>query len=337
MELRILNLNSWHGLYARTWVRVERLESDEVRERRTVATVEGIKALDPHVVTLQECFPQPAFADRLAAELGYPHVSQVSNAGMRIFGTGYPLGVETGEGSTILAKPELKMRSLGRKALSGYGLTHHRLSFQFVDKRMALACALEVDGKELVVVTFHVRYDWASFALFEKAWGVLRERSVVEGEAPPELVRSVQNNMTRRDNEIATLATWVEKLTQGGVPFVLSGDLNLDDDAPQTHALMARMRLASSLQVTKDETSTWNPVKNTNIAPSASFTHPDGTQKDLSGLVGAYHDQLQQRPDHVFVSPALHGGMLDAKVVLDETIGGAFPSDHFGILSRIKI
>lgn len=336
MDLRILDLNAWHGLYARSWVRVEKLEPDEARERRIAALVEGVRALAPDVVALQECFPQPAFATRLATALGFEQVSQVSNAGLRIFGAGYPLGVETGEGSTILARPGLKLRLLGRKALSGYGYTHHRVSFQFIDKRMALACALEIDGKPLVLVTFHVRYDWATFADFEKAWKVLRERAVVEGDAPTELVRSVQGNLARRDAEIVTLARWVEK-TAGGAPLILAGDLNLDDDAPQTHALLARLRLASALQLAKDARATWDPLKNPNVAPSAAFTHPDGAPKDLSGIVGAYHDQLQQRPDHVLLGPGVAGSLQEARVVLDEPIGGVFASDHYGILATLRV
>ncbi len=337
MDLRILDLNSWHGLYARSWVRVERLETDDERERRTRALLDGLKALDPHVVTLQECFPQPALALRIATELGYEHVSQVSNAGLRIFGSGFPLGVETGEGSTILARPGLKLRSLGRNALSGFGYTGHRISFQFIDKRMALACAIDVDGKPLVVITFHIRYDWASFEHFEGAWRAIAGKGVVQGDAPPELVRSVRTNMAKRDSEIDALVQWTQKLGSGGAPVVLSGDLNLDDDAPQTAALLDRLRFASALQVVKDEGSTWDPENNPHIAPSASFEFPDGSPKDLSGLVGAYHDQLQQRPDHIFLPRDLAPSVVEARVVMKDPIGGVHASDHYGILTTLRI
>ncbi|MEZ0227514.1 MAG: endonuclease/exonuclease/phosphatase family protein [Planctomycetota bacterium] len=336
MELRILDLNTWHGLYARSFHRAEKLEPDDLRERRTGAMLEGIRALDPHVVALQECYPQPAFTERVAAELGYEQVSQVSNAGLRIFGAGYPLGIDTGEGSAILARPGLKLRSLGRIALSGYGYTGRRVSLQWVDKRMALACAIEVEGKPLHVVTFHVRYDWATFDMFEKAWAALLERTVVEGDAPERLVRSVQSNMLRRDREIDALAAWVSKL-QGGAPVVLVGDLNIDDDAPQLAAFAQRLEIASTLQLVKDTRPTWDPHNNPNIAPSASFTHPDGTKKGLSDLVGAYHDQLLQRPDHAFVSQSLAPSVLDARVVLDQPVDGVFGSDHYGILTTLRV
>jgi endonuclease/exonuclease/phosphatase family metal-dependent hydrolase len=336
LDLRILDLNSWHGLYARTWVRVEKLETDEARERRTLALIEGVRALAPDVIALQECFPQPGFAERVATVLGYDHVSQVSNAGLRIFGTGYPLGVESGEGSTILARPGLGLRSLGRKALSGFGYTGHRVSLQVVDKRMALACALEIDKKPLIVVTFHVRYDWATRKGFDDAWAALRAKGVVEGDAPDKLVRSTVNNMTRRDAELETFAGWVEKLV-ADTPFVLAGDLNIDDDAPQLQALAARLGASSALQLVKDDRPTWDPANNPNIGPSASFVHPDNTSKDLSGLVGAYHDQLAQRPDHVFLAKGLESKLVEARVVLEKPIDGVFASDHYGILTTLRV
>lgn len=335
MDLRILDLNAWHGLYARSFHRAEKLETDEARERRTLTLIEGLRALDPHVIALQECYPQPVFAERLATVLGYEHVSQVSNAGVRIFGAGYPLGIDTGEGSTILARPGLGLRSLGRIALSGYGYTGRRVSLQLVDKRMALACAIEVDKKPLHVVTFHVRYDWATYDLFEKAWTAIREKGVVEGDAPDVLVRSVRSNMLRRDGEIDALAQWVAKL-QDGVPVVLIGDLNIDDDAPQLKAFAERLKMVSALQLTNDDRSTWDPHDNPNIGPSASFVHPDGTKKDLSGLVGAYHDQLLQRPDHAFLPEAMKDAVLDARVVMDKPVEGVFASDHYGILTTLR-
>jgi len=337
VELRVLDINVWHGHYARSWIRIEPLEPEGAREAREQALIEGIRILDPHVVTFQECFPQPAFADRVARALGYEHVSQVSNAGLRIFGAGYPLGVDTGEGSTILAKPGLGLRSLGRRALSGYGYTNHRVSFQFIDKRMALGCAVELGGKTVVIVTCHVRYDWASFDLFESAWRVLLERGVVEGEAPPELVRSVRNNIIRRDAEIDALAAWVEKVAPDEAPFVISGDLNVDDEAPQLVPFMKRIKAANVLVLANSPTRTWDPVRNPHIAPSASFTHPDGSPKDISGIVGAYHDQLQQRPDHIYIGGRIREELAAASVVLDEPIGGVLPSDHFGVLATIKL
>ncbi len=336
MELRILDLNVWHGLYARSWHRALALETDEARARRTQAIIEGIRALDVHVVALQECYPQPAFGERIAQALGLEHVSQVSNAGVRIFGAGYPFGIDTGEGSTILARPGLGLRSLGRIALSGYGYTGRRVSFQWIDKRMALACAIEVDGKPLHVVTFHVRYDWATFDMFEKAWAALVSRGVAEGAVPEKLVNAVRANMVRRDGEIEVLASWIEKLQQGA-PVVLVGDLNIDDDAPQLRAFAERLKVTSTLQLVKDERPTWDPHNNSNIAPSASFEYPDGTRKSLPDLIGAYHDQLLQRPDHAFVSNSLAPKVLHAQVVLDRSIGGVLGSDHYGILTTLQV
>ncbi len=336
MRLRILDLNAWHGLYARSWVRVEKLETEEVREGRFRSMVEGIRALEPDVIALQECWPQPAFSGRLAELLGFEHVGQVSNAGFRIFGTGYPLGVETGEGSAILARPGLGLRSLGRTALSGFGFTGHRLSLQVTDKRMALACQLEVEGQRLVVATFHVRYDFSTFEGFEGAWASLRERGLVSGEPPAHLVRSTRANMLRRDAELETLASWIEELA-AAAPVVLVGDLNIDGDAPQVLAFAERLGLVSALDWAGEKRPTWDPANNPNIGPSAAFVHPDGKPKSVANLVAAWHDQLAQTPDHAFVPRAWEGRLVEARIVLDQPFEGVLASDHYGVLVTLSL
>jgi hypothetical protein len=143
--------------------------------------------------------------------------------------------------------------------------------------------------------------------------------------------------MARRDAEVDALADWIEKLSPAGEPYAISGDMNLDDDAPQLVPFVKRLGVENVLLVKERVGSTWDPQRNPNIAPSASLTHPDGTSKDLSGIVGAYHDQLQQRPDHIYLGGSARGKLKDASIVLDAPIGGIFPSDHFGVLATLEV
>lgn len=336
MELSILNLNVWHGLFARTFWRAELLQDPATRERRFAAIVAGIRSLAPDVVTLQECFPQPAFGRRIGRALGYEDVCGVSNAGLRLFGYGFPFGVKTGEGLTILARPGLGLRSLGGKNLSGFGLTHGHLSLQPVQKRCGLAAEITVEGKAVVVVTAHVRYEFATTADLDRAWHELRDAGKVQGEVPNRLRAAVASEIATREGELATLEDWCARL-ETRAPFVLAADMNLDDEAPALVSFVERLRLTSVLVAAGDGRRTWDPG-NPNVAASAAYEHVDGVPKTPGELVVAQHDRWPQRPDHVFLGPTLAGGdIVEARVVLDRPVDGIVPSDHYGILARIRL
>ncbi|MBI3723201.1 hypothetical protein HY251_04495 [bacterium] len=338
MELSVLNINAWHGLYARTWWKAERLEPEGRKEQREQALVLGIRGLAPDVVALQECYPQPGFSKRVAAALDMDCVAQVSNAGLRLLGAGLPAGVDTGEGLSILARRGLSLRFLGAKNLSGLGFTSAIMSFQVVRKTMAVAAEVSVSGKTLAIVTGHVRYEWPTIAAFHSAWADLRSAGAVSGEPEPALLRSIEENIAVRDAEIEVLASWIETIAAGR-PVIVAADMNVDDDAPQLVSMQKALGLTSALAARGDGRPTWEPARNPNIPYSSSYTHADGTPKDVASLVVAQHDRLTQRPDHVLLGKTFaREAALDAHVVLDEAMeGNVLPSDHFGILARIGL
>jgi endonuclease/exonuclease/phosphatase family metal-dependent hydrolase len=336
-NLTILSINVWHGLYARTFWRAERLESPESRDRRLRVLVESIRALDPDVLALQECFPQPAFGRAIAGTLGYEHVSRVSNAGVRLFGIGFPGGVKTGEGSSILARPGLGLRPLGQRALSGFGWTHGLLSLQPVPKRCALAAVVSVGGKPLVIVTAHVRYEFGVESDLARAWSDLTAAGRVSGEMPLAIGQAARAGMATRDAELVVLREWCRELEARG-PVVIAADLNVDDETPSLRAFQEGLQLTSVLPAVGSQRRTWDPVTNPNVAPSAAYDFVDGRPKDAAALMVAQHDRWQQRPDHVLLGPTFaRSDLLDARVALDQQREGVMPSDHYGILATLRL
>lgn len=337
MRLRLLNLNTWHALSFRPGFRTEIVQSPEARELRTQALLQGIRELEPDVVALQECFPQPAFARRVASAFSFQYASCVMNAGVRILGVGVPLGLSSGEGLAILSRPGLRMRPLGARSLSGIGFVGPRLSLQLTPRQMALSCALDCAGRSVRVVTGHLRYEWATLEGFRAGWSALRERGAVPELPAPGLLREVSANIAARDAELAALAGFVDE-HRARAPTVFAGDLNLDDDAPQLARFCERLSMASALAARGDSRCTWDPDRNPNTRPSTDLRHADGTLRDLRARVASYHDQAPQRPDHVLVErgpPWLR--LVDARVVLDSPRGGILPSDHYGILADFEV
>ena len=338
MDLTILNINAWHGMYARTWWKAERLEPNGRKEERERALVDAIALIAPEVVTLQECYPQPGFSKRLAAALDMDAIAPVSNGGVRVLGAGLPTGVDTGEGMSILAKRGLGLRALGATNLSGAGFTTPLLSFQVMRRTQAIAAEVTKGGKTLALVTGHVRYEWPTIEAFFAAWAELRAAGAVSGEPDDSIVRSVRANLAVRDSEISVLSSWVARHAQER-PVVVAADLNVDDDAPQLVKMLSELGLTSVLQAKDDRRPTWDPARNANIAYSSSYAHPDGSKKDVASLIVAQHDRMTQRPDHVLVGKTFSDGSIGhARVVFDEAQDGrVLPSDHFGILATIEL
>jgi endonuclease/exonuclease/phosphatase family metal-dependent hydrolase len=337
VNLTVLDQNVWHGLYARSIWRIEHLEPHDRREGRFAALVASVRELKPDILAVQECFPQPSFGRRLAQALGYEHVSRVSNAGIRILGYGFPPGGKTGEGSSILARPGLGLRSLGGKSLSGFGWTHGVLSLQPVPKRCALAAEVTVEGKRLRIVTAHLRYEFASEAEFLEAWARLRQAEAVTGDPSPKLMASIRRSIELRDQELEALRHWCHHLAKEA-PLIVAADVNLDDDVPALRAFSSSLGLTSALPAVGNTRLTWDPATNPNVAASTPYVHADGTKKSIDSLILAEHDRMPQRPDHVLLGPTFRrSDLLDARVVLDQPRDGVVPSDHYGILATVRL
>lgn len=337
--IRLLDLNVWHGLYARTVWKVEKLETAEEKEARTVATIEAIRALEPDVVFIQESFPQPAQADRLAGALDMDAVHVVSNAGVRVLGTGWPLGVETGEGSSILARRDLRIRPIGEKSLSSFAWNGAVASFQLIPRHAALAATIRIGTKTLALVTAHVRYQFAARDELDRAWKMLLDAGAVEGEIPAGLLRATLGDMETRDREIEVLADWIARIQRDADAVLFGGDLNLDDGAPQLARLGGgELGLVSALGVSGETKLTWDPARNPQIARSSGYAHADGQKKDLASLLSAAHDRMPQRPDHILVGRALGADAIhEARVAVDAPVNGVTPSDHFGVFAVVGI
>lgn len=339
MELSVLEINVWHGLFAQSWWRAGHLEPPEAKEKRTLALVAAVRALDPDVVTLQECFPQPGYSRKVAQALGYTCLTHITNAGFRILGNGFPMGCSTGEGLTILAKPALAPRLFGEKTLSGHGVTHELASFQFFVRRSALAAEVTVGGKRVLVATTHIRYEFATMQEAAAAWKSLARAGVAPAEPDRLVIRALRSSIARRDAEVEVLGGWLQRLLKRNVPLILAADMNLDEDACQLQRLVQTLGLTNAISGTGNGSPiTWDPDGNTHTRHGASYVDALGKPKDLSGLLQAQHDRVAQRPDHVLLGPSFgKGALVHARVVLDRPVDGVMPSDHYGIFTVVRV
>jgi len=346
-QLRVLNLNVWHGRLPRLgalWL--QSIEPPGQKQRRYDALVREIRRLDPDVIGLQECLPQPAFTRRLAADLGgYDGLAAIANGGVRIRGRGLPVGVGTGEGVSLLARKSLGLRAHGSPwALSTGGQARESFSFHLSERRVALAATVSLpSGERVGLVCLHLRYAFAELGPMYQVWERLRAAGRVHGPPPAGLLKGAVRHMRVRDQELRTLTARLDAFVEH-VPrdrLIVMGDFNLDADAPQLVEWARGHGMVNALPATAGEpVATWSPDTNPNTRYSITPVHPDGTPKERDALLYAEYDAQAQSPDHLFVGRGW--SIEDAQLACDRPVQAAFSggeevfvSDHYGVIASL--
>lgn len=113
-----------------------------------------------------------------------------------------------------------------------------------------------------------------------------------------------------RATQISSLLNFIDTTAQGSY-VIVAGDFNSDADSPELRALAARYR---------DAYGNAHPDASRNIAAHTT-------------LNPAYLPA--QRIDHVFYDP-IGFELVEARVVLKQSREGVWPSDHFGLLVKLR-
>jgi hypothetical protein len=335
--LRLLTINTWHGHVPRGWWAVERIEPEGHKERRTAALLTAIRELDPDVIFLQECVPQPTYSQELAATLSYDHILKICNSGVRLLGVGLPTGIGSGEGLAIFAKPHLELRAAGVRRLSGFGVTSVLAAAQLGQLRFALAGEIRLEGKRVILVTTHLRYTYPDAGGLRRSWDELSRTGEVQGQPPHWLTAAVHYTVRLRDREVLRLAELVSSFERQGVPVIVGADLNLDDDTAQVRRFTESLGMLNVLPAVNGRAWTWDPEGNPNIAFSTTTSRAGGSPKSLTERLMAHYDAVPQCPDHLLLGPTFpRGAIADAGLAFHRARGDVYPSDHYAVFCEIR-
>lgn len=113
-----------------------------------------------------------------------------------------------------------------------------------------------------------------------------------------------------RATQVSSLLNFIDTTAQGSY-VIVAGDFNSDADSPELQALAARYRDAYG-----------------NAHPDASRNVTAHTTLNPAYLPA-------QRIDHVFYDP-IGFELVEARVVLKQSRDGVWPSDHFGLLVKLR-
>lgn len=332
-ELTVVTINVWSGLDYLGTLKMGEYESADVRELRYQALLSELKGLDPDVVALNEANLLPRYARRLARDLSMDFVYSVGMGGLRIGPVGIPTNFR--EGDALLARKALGLSRIGKKRLSGGGIITNFVTLHASESNQVIGAAIVVNGRPVYLFNTHVHasppYDQE---FMDRLDGLFAEGKLTE-EGLARARASIADGQKWRADEIVGLLSFIDEKTPPGAPVILMGDFNAEAGTPEMQPIF-QQGFVDSFGVTHPDAPgyTWNPPANLN---SAYYAQPRGKQSP-EVIAGALDDLVAKRIDFIFVGgPIGAGDVVESRVVIDRAIDGRHPSDHFGLMSVIRI
>ena len=334
--LEVITYNVWHGLRSGESNKRFPGEEPERKQRRLALQIEEIERLDPDVLFFQEVNPNQPLARWYAEQLGYDEIHKVTSCGLHLGGI-YKIPKNMNEGIAILAKPELGLRRVGTKRLSGNAKCTATWGFQTKESRYALFGEVTVAGRKVLLATTHLySASWVP-PNFEGDLEQLVEQGVLEPGQREEILAARDTKLSRATGEAKLLLQEIERRRArlgSNVSVILGGDFNAEPDAPG----MVAIREAGFLEAASGpDFHTWNPVINEfnyGIGTKRSDPLPTFEKPEVKALLDQ-RDTTPRQIDHLFVSADFE--VVSAKMVLDQQHNDMYLSDHFGILVTLAL
>jgi len=347
--MRFLTFNLWHGLTPMTPVVFDALESVGRRRLREERQIEVLRQCKPDIVFLQEVNPVTRRAELFKRELKMNHVLQPDLVGLKLFGVGLPLNLNSG--LLTLAERKLNLKKLQGLSLSrpGTHLVQTWASWQLSEERFALFSEAMIPhlGRVLLVNT-HLHHGLESTPEFEAEILQMAEDMDLPEPAISELQSRLQAGTQRRLKEIEVLLAAVEKMGHRHQVVVMGGDFNCSPQGPEAarirqagfrdawaeaHPDQAGMTYDGTVNVANHLLQSRFPL--TLVVEDLSFDRR--TKEALLGLARA-QESRPRRIDYLWVkSHELNMQVRHAECVGRPDSEGFAPSDHFGVYVDLEV
>ncbi len=336
-ELRFLTINIWSGLDYQGTLKMGEYETKERREQRYQILLQGIHELDPDVIAVNEANKLPHYARRLARDLNFDQIHTIGNAGIKVLRVGMPSNLI--EGDVLLARKALNLERLGMQKLSGDKLGIHSdiLAFHFNETNYVIVGSVRLGEKTLYVANTHL---YASVLLNEKIVEAIQQ-AITEGKvskaAADEILHGYRDQEQRRLGETENLLAFIDEVVPADASLVLMGDFN-DVMGSQTYRMIVQQgKFVDSFRAVRPEERgyTWSPQINSNIDPLQLARLR--TSPDFAEQLKVLNDGTARRIDFIFIRNLDPQKILGSDVVLNQASNGIFTSDHFGVMTSIRL
>ncbi len=346
-HLCFATLNMWHGLSFDSKFRFSYLEPKTRRLLREERQLEILKELNADIYFLQEVNPLWDRSLEMGEQLGLSHFEQMDLAGVKVFGLGFPLNLNSG--LCTLIRTEWSPRHLENLMLSGPKGSRASTfySFQLDECRYAvLVEALHPRLGKLLIANTHLHHGLEWKESYRPALDAWIKKYEVSESVQEELFKRLKSANIRRFEEVETLIKYLAPLRPRYQHIILGGDLNFSPGSRCYDKLMDfgfLPQTTSEFVGTKEETlKTWDPARNSANHHFQNQFPPTVFVEDLTFSVNAKAELIQlirgwerepRQFDYVMLTQAEH---LKPEIKMfglpDEN--ELAPSDHFGLLFR---
>jgi endonuclease/exonuclease/phosphatase family metal-dependent hydrolase len=330
-ELKVVTINVWSGLDYNGTIKMGRYETKEVRMSRYQLLVNEIRELDPDVICINEANPLPRFARKLARDLKMDYISYINMGGIHIGVVGIPVNFRHGD--AILAKKELKLKSLGKKKVSGGGIITNFFIFHLSEARQVMGGVIIFAGKKMYIFNAHIHPSLPNKPSFIEKVDAFYNEGKLTKEELTEAKTEIVDGAKRRIDEVKGILSWISETVPKDAPVILAGDFNAEVDTEEMRQIID-FGFIDTFAEKNPETPglTWDPDTNRNIISFYSSGVREMNPVERLDNLSPY------RIDFIFASGGIAANdIVKSKVVFDKEVGGQHPSDHYGVMSVIMI
>lgn len=310
LDLDLLTFNTWSGLDRGGLFNAPALEEPGNRDFRRELLQRGLEEYRPDLVGLLELNPLPRALEPLLSINDYTAVSQITRSGFRVSRFAVPFNLK--QGLALLAQEELELSPGEVRRLSGAMPLEW---LQFGEAGIILASTVTVG--ETRVHLFLTRWEESLYAEERDFARLVAEHAAGELETD-ELIKKIRSAEAGKALRGAQAAAALDFINQraGREPAILMGTLAVAPDSAELKLLKEagfRDTWPGAGGVTRDE----------ELNPHA--------REDLFRA-----GKSADRVDYVLIrGEGIRS--LGSRIVFNQPTYGTFPSDHYGLLVRLRI
>lgn len=347
--MRFLTFNLWHGLAPNGPVAFKALEPVERRNLREQLQLKTVHDLQPDVCFFQEANPAARRVEDFSAVLEAEGFFQPDLVGLKLFGVGIPLNLNSGLVTLARKKWGLKWCEAISLSRPGMNLVHSWGSWQLKEERFAMFTETMLPGwGKVLFVNTHLHHGLESTANFREEFDKACEELELSASMVSELKSRLAAGNKRRHQEVGVLLEKIARLERRYEAVVMCGDFNSDPESETAESFrQAGFRDAWYEANSFDPGFTFNAEKNvanhvlqSNFPLTMTVEDLTFSSKIKDTLVGLSRKQetRSRRIDFIwFKTAGVELKVKQAQLVGLPDASGFAPSDHFGVCADIEV
>jgi endonuclease/exonuclease/phosphatase family metal-dependent hydrolase len=193
-----------------------------------------------------------------------------------------------------------------------------------------------VNRKPLYVCNVHAHASLSEKPEYREKLKSLKDAGTISEKEYRSYTARYDAERKRIRSEISNVLAGIEKHVPSGAPVILLGDFNSLEDSVPVQMITGRGFIDTYRIANPDkEGFTWD---STNPLVANDTILPEDLKDDHLMRI-AYGDwNISQRIDYIFVGgPFRPEDVLESRVIMDRPVDGQYPSDHFGVMTRIAL